>query len=297
MSLEYVEFIHPSHLMFFIEAAQVFNCHILVRKTGHATISWIGRRGYTGKRADMKAKTANLDVGHYSTAGLVCSPLLRPEAFTANRLGEARKEWLKSRYLITEPPNGFDDDRQPIGCHTPYMLQTDPRHRHYGCVALVEMGLLVPRYVHGDYDLYALIPANQPFNPNQLPVRQSSLVSTMSPSSLSMNERARMPAMNLQHNHDSLPPSLIVHGQAHTSVLNLEGPLSFQVATYINVRIAKTSPDLLGALMVNHGEQVNIGEQGLTYEPVLAIMSKPRQGQSVCILATQAAHEEFYRNA
>lgn len=297
MSLEYAEFIHPGHLMFFIEAAQVFNCHILVRKTGRATISWIGRCGYTGKRADMKAKTANLDVGHYSTAGLVCSPLLRPEAFTANRLGDARKEWLKSCHLITVPPNGFDDDRQPISCHTPYMLQTNPQHRHYGCVALVEMGLLVPRYVHGDYDLYALIPANQPFDPTKLSVRQSSLVSTMSPQGLSMNERARMPTMNLQHNHDSLPASLIPHGQTHTSVLNFEGPLSFQVANYINVRICNTSPDLLGALMVNHGEQVNIGAKGLTCEPVLAIMSRQRHGQSACILNTQEAHEEFYRNA
>ncbi len=297
MSMEHVEFIHPSHLTFFIEAAEIFNCHILVRKTGSATIHWIGKRGYTGKRADMKAKTANLNVGPYLTAGLVCSPLLRPEAFTANRLGEARKEWLKSCHLITEPPHGFDDDRQPIGCHTSYMLQTDPQHRHYGCVALVEMGLLIPRYVHGDYDLYMLIPANQPFNPNKISVRQSSLVSTMSPSSLSMNEQARMPAMNVQHNHDSLPPSLILPGQARISVPNYEGPLSFQVANYINVCIANTGPDLLGALMVNHGEQSNIGEKGLTYEPVLAIMPKPRQGQYFCILATRDAHEEFYRNA
>lgn len=47
----------------------------------------------------------------------------------------------------------------------------------------------------------------------------------------------------------------------------MKGPLSFRVATYINTHIGETSPDLLGALMVNHGEQVNIGEAGHISSP------------------------------
>ena len=78
-------------------------------------------------------------------------------------------------------------------------------------------------------------------------------------------------------------------------VPNFEGPLSFQVANYINTRIANISQDLLGALMVNHGEQVNLGPQGHTFEPVLAIMPKPVNGQRARILETREDHERFYR--
>lgn len=273
MSQDYSNFIHPNHFMIFVEAAQKFNCHILLRQTGRASLSWVGKRGYTGKRADMKAKTANLNFGRHSVAGLVCSPLLRPEVFTPDRLPSALNEWQKSYHVITVPngKTGFDDNSQPRGCLTPYIVQTNPNHKHYGCVALVEMGLLRPRYVHGDYDLYAIIAAKQAFDPTNIPIRRSTLGSTMAPDRLGLQER-----LNMQ-------------------VPNLEGPLSFQVATYINTRIAGTSPDLLGALMVNHGEQVNIGAEGHTFEPVLAIMPKQVNNQWARILATRKDHEQFYR--
>ncbi len=272
MGQDYNNFIHPNHFMAFVAAAQKFNCYILLRETGRASLSWVGKRGYTGKRADMKAKTANLNFGHHSVAGLVCSPLLRPEVFTPDRLPSALKEWQKSCHLITVPSGktGFDDNTQPRGCLTPYIVQTNPNHKHYGCVALVEMGLLTPRYVHGDYDLYAIISAEQAFDLTDIPTRRSTLGSTMAPDELGLQER-----LNMQ-------------------VLNLEGPLSFQVATYINTRIAGTSPDLLGALMVNHGEQVNI-PKGHTFEAVLAFMPKQVNNQWARVLATRRDHEQFYR--
>jgi len=273
MNLEPMDFVHPNHLTIFIAAARHFNCHILVRKTGRAALSWVGRRGYTGKRADLKAKTADLDSAHHRVAGLVCSPWLLPQVFSTGRLASARREWEKSRHLITEPGAGFDDDHQPRGCRTPYLVQTDRNHRHYGCVALVDMGLLRPRYVHGDYDLYAIIPAGRPFDPDQLRVRQSSLGSTMAPASLGLRERLQL------------------------TVPNMEGPLSFRVAAYINNRIAGSSPDLLGALMVNHGEQVGMGEKGHTLEPVLAVMARQVDGQWTRILATAEAHRAFYQSA
>ena len=272
MTITYNEFIPAHHATIFADAAEKYHCHILIRKTGRAALSWVGKRGYTGKRADMKAKTANVDVGRYSVAGLVCSPFLRPEAFTPERLVSARKEWQKSSHLITVPGGaGFDDHIQPRGCLTPYLVQTNPNHKHYGCVALVDMGLLLPRYVHGDYDLYAIIPAEQAFDPNNIPIRHSTLGSTMAPAQLGLQERLKM------------------------QVPNFEGPLSFQVANYINTRIANISQDLLGALMVNHGEQVNLGPQGHTFEPVLAIMPKPVNGQRARILETREDHERFYR--
>jgi len=273
MNLDPLDFVHPHHLPIFIAAARQFNCHILVRKTGRAALSWVGKRGYTGKRADLKAKTADRDTAQHRVAGLVCSPWLLPQVFSAGRLASARREWEKSRHLITEPGAGFDDNQQPRGCRTPYLVQTDRHHRHYGCVALVEMGLLRPRYVHGDYDLYAIIPAGRPFDPDQTRIRHSTLGSTMNPDSLSRQERLRL------------------------TVPNMEGPLSFQVAAHINNRIAATSPDLLGALMVNHGEQVGIGEKGRTLEPVLAVMARQVDGQWTRVLGTPEEHRRFYQAA
>jgi len=275
MNSGYSDFVHPNHFNIFVQAARTFNCHILVRKTGQSAISWIGKRGYTGKRADLKAKTANRNIGRYQLAGLVCSPQLLPQAFTPERLVSAQTEWSKSAHLITAPGDkaGFADNRQPQGCRTPYLVQTNPDHKHFGCVALVEMGLLAPRYVHGDYDLYAIIPAGKAFDPGNVQVRHSSLGSTMTPASLGLQEQLRL------------------------SVPNLDGPLSFRVAAFINNRIAASSPDLLGALMVNHGEQVNLGQRGQTVEPVLAIMPKQVNGQWATILANRTDHEMFYRNA
>ncbi len=76
-------------------------------------------------------------------------------------------------------------------------------------------------------------------------------------------------------------------------VPKFEGPLSFQVASFIYNRLAVTSPDLRGALMVNHGEQVNIGKKGHAFEPVLAVMPTQTNGSQVRILATWAEHAAF----
>lgn len=272
MDLQYGDFVHHDHLPIFAAAAREFDCHILVRKTGRASLGWIGKRGFTGKRADMKAKTADVAEHPHSIAGLVCSPELRPGAFSGERMDAARKGWAKSSHLVTVPKDhrGFDDEHAPRGCLTPYLLQNNPAHKFFGCVALVDMGLLKPRYVHGDYDLYAIIPDRQGF-PANTPVYHQTIGSTMAPARLGSQARAKL------------------------KVPNLEGPLSFRVATYIDVHISMTSPDLLGALMVNHGEQVNLGAEGHTFEPVLAIMPRRANGEWARVLATREDHEAFYR--
>ena len=275
MELNTTDFIHRNHLDIFISAAKELNCHILVRETGRMALSWVGKWGYTGKRADMKAKTAN-NPAHYQIAGLVCSPYLQPYAFTGDRLISARKEWAKCQHLITFPQNGFSDNQKIPHCQTPYILQTNPNHRHYGCVAFVEMGLVSPKYIHGDYDLYAIIPAGQPFDPNAIKVYDSILSSPMETSVLT-------------------PQQL--------SVLNKRGEFSFQVANHIDTRIARRSSDLLGGLMINHGEQINLGQKGQTFEKVLAVMPTPNNtqgvfnGQYTQILHNESEHRQFYQHA
>ncbi|HET7930885.1 MAG TPA: hypothetical protein VFL63_05810 [Rhodanobacteraceae bacterium] len=270
--MESREFVHVAHMPYFIEAAKLFHCHILVRKTGHASLNWVGRCGYTGKRADMKGKTSDRDAGRYLSAGLVCSPRLRPDAFTPSRLAKAREEWQHSSHLVTVPDaRGFADDRPARGCPTPYILQTNRNHKHYGCVALTDMGLLRPRYVHGDYDLYAIVPEGSIHLVTKTPIIESRLGSTMKPSGMGLEDQLKL------------------------QVKNLEGPLSFRVANYINVKIAGSSSDLLGSLMVNHGEQVNLGQKGITDEPVLAFLSRKVDGEWTRVLDTLQEQALFFR--
>lgn len=270
--LELEDFIHPDHLQFFIKAAADVQCDILVRKTGRNSIRWVGKSGYTGKRADMKCKTADVDTDTREVAGLVCSPIERPQAFSPDRLGKAWKEWGKSEHLITVPRGnaGFDDNLLPRGCPTPYMLQNNPAHHHYGAVALVEMGLLRPHYVHGDYDLYDIVRSDGNPGPQRVQVRENHL---------------------LQTTRNSATPDAI----ANARIKNLESEYSFRVANIIDVGIAMSGGDILGALMVNHGEQVLLGEDGVTDEPVLVVLAIPEAGQRTRILKNWDDHQAYYQ--
>jgi hypothetical protein len=277
MDTDFSEYVHARHFDAFVEAAHEHRCHILVRKTGRASLQYCGQPGYTGKRADMKAKTAARDLPPYKLEGLVCSPLIHPGACKPDAL----KNWQASAHLITAAKQGFDDDRQPRGCSTPYLLQTNPRHKHYGCLAWVEHGLLVPRYVHGDYDLYAIVPAGNPFKPGMQTVRPQPMSGRMDlPRQLPLAQRVAREEVLRRH-----------------AVSDVVSPLSGQVSTYLNLRIAKSEPGLAGALMVNHGEQVNLGAAAVDNQPVLAFLAEPRKGTLAMLLADKAAHEAFFKSA
>lgn len=270
------DFVHPDHLQFFLNTAAKLHCEILVRKTGKMAISWIGKSGFTGKAADMKAKTADVDYDARAVAGLVCSPVERPQVFSTERLAKAWKEWGKSEHLVTVPKfnRGFDDTVLPRGCRTPYMLQNNPDHPYYGAVARVDMGLLRPHYVHGDYDLYDIIDTRggkltaKHFEPSK--ATPGYLVPTVTHSGMSRKdiENAR--------------------------VKNFESELSFRVATEINVAIAMSGGDILGALMVNHGEQILLGSEGIEFDPVLVVKPVRENGSQTQILADKKDHIAFY---
>lgn len=254
MGPDFSNFVHPRHYQFFVEVARIHDCYILVRETRAPSIHWVGKQEYTGKRVDMKAKTAKKDVGSYQLAGLVCSPEIHPGAFVDSK--KALEYWHDHKPLVTNPPEqpGFQDSDR-LNVPTPYVLQNNPRHKHYGCIAFVEFGLLVPRYVHGDYDLYAIIPAGNRYNANTR-VQVSSVGPNMSHKTLSQQ----------------------VEAQVKFGAKDFIGPLTFNVANYINSRIAMLSSDYVGALMINHGEQVNIGESGVTHERVLAFLGRNQGG-------------------
>ena len=81
------------------------------------------------------------------------------------------------------------------------------------------------------------------------------------------------------------------------AVTDVVSPLSLQVSTFLNLRIARTEPGIPGALMVNHGEQVNLGAAAVDHQPVLAFLAEPRNGELAIVLADRAAHESFFHSA
>jgi len=295
MEHEFTHFVHANHLPIFSEVAQLYNCHILVRKTGIDSIYWIGRNGYTGKRGDMKAKTAKKNVDDYQLAGLVCSPEIHPGAYKQEGFEKIRQAWLACAALVTVPPKGTAiQDWDLVECGTPYILQNNPRHKHYGCVAWVEGGLVTPRYVHGDYDLYAIVPAGKPFDTGAAAAgaRRRDLGSLGLPKAMGLQDRLTRVIPG-----DKPSPGLLVSGPENQRFLvdDHVGPLSFRIATAVNSRIAEQIGSYTNALMVNHGEQVNIGH--VTHEAVLAFFARRRGKAYAKVLTGADEHRRFFAEA
>jgi len=255
-------FVLGTHAPIFLETARRFNAYILVRKTGEASLRWAGQKGYTAKRGDLKCKTAQADIGGYQLAGLVVSPLIHPMAFTDNkRRSDAVMYWHSSRHLITVPRSGFTSTDWPRSCATPYLLQTDVNHPHYGALAWIEGGIVSPKYIHGDYDLYAIVPANsaalrdaRPMNYNQ---------GGVIPSSLPLQRQVQL--------SEPLPMCT--------------GPLLFEIMNHLD--------NAFGYPMVMHAEQENLEHKD---DEVIAFPPVPWQGRNNVVLSGQAQIELFYEH-
>ncbi|MFN7918546.1 MAG: hypothetical protein U0Q16_00525 [Bryobacteraceae bacterium] len=156
-----LEYMPLRHMEAFRLAAARFQVWILVRRGNKSSKRWIGVPGYIPKMLDCKAKTAQIDVnGDGSTAGLVVSPVLLPGAFKREKLASALKEWagFEPKLYVFDSKTALADDR--AGKH--YTLQSDPKHKHFGCVMYKPVFRGQCEYIHGDYDLYAIVPAADP---------------------------------------------------------------------------------------------------------------------------------------
>jgi hypothetical protein len=69
-------YMRPQDKVVFLDAARHFHSWILVRRTNPASLPYVGLPGYSPKRIDCKAKTADLDVPPWKLAGLVIDPNL-----------------------------------------------------------------------------------------------------------------------------------------------------------------------------------------------------------------------------
>ena len=123
----------------FLEAARQFQVWILVRRTNRASLEYVGRPGYTPKRIDCKAKTADIDIAPYRLAGLVVDPGTHPKAFKPGKTAKAADCWAAMKPLLGRV----------------YKVDTDTKSKHYGCLQLQGS------YIHGDYDLYDVIDVAQ----------------------------------------------------------------------------------------------------------------------------------------
>lgn len=130
----------PQDKAVFLKAARHFQSWILVRRTNPASLPYIGLPGYSPKRIDCKAKTADLDVPPWKLAGLVIDPNLHSNAFKPGKVPKALEAWRAMARLLGSV----------------YRVDTNRQSRHYGCLQLQG------RYVHADYDLYDIIDVDAP---------------------------------------------------------------------------------------------------------------------------------------
>lgn len=124
----------------FSDAAVRFNCWILVRLTNPASLKYIGKKGYTPKRIDCKAKTADIDIRPYEIAGLVVDPTIHPNAIKPDKIKSATEAWQAMRNLLGKK----------------YTVETDRKSKHFGCLKFEG------NYIHGDYDLYDVVDMSNP---------------------------------------------------------------------------------------------------------------------------------------
>lgn len=157
----------------FSAAAKWFNVYILVRRTNQMSLQYVGKPGFVPKRLDCKAKTADCDYVHPQygpkmVAGLVVdSTTTGRDAFTSGRkYDSATLEWrgfaatmldpavltLEGQKAVTYVPNGKF-----------YFVDLNPASARFGCVKFTSGSLLTAgKYIHGDYDLYGIVRADDP---------------------------------------------------------------------------------------------------------------------------------------
>jgi hypothetical protein len=156
----------------FAEAARWFGVYILVRATNPHSLPYMSMDGYSAKRLDCKAKTADLDVilnGRiYKTAGLVTDPnVVGFAAYKGGKHAKALEEWAKFAPKVSS--GIYDSSGKPTKTYYPgggqYGVQMNPEHKHYGCVMFSSGSLITAAtYIHGDYDLYAIVAKDSPLD-------------------------------------------------------------------------------------------------------------------------------------
>jgi hypothetical protein len=157
----------------FKKAAQLYGVYVLVRRTNLASLRHIGDPMCVPKRLDCKAKTADADFvdpkyGPKDSAGLVVDPMIAGAgAFhTKKKYESATKKWKEfSEAMIDKRVATYEGQRAltyvPNGGF--YFVDLNPASPRYGCLKFTITSVIAAgRYVHGDFDLYGIVRANDP---------------------------------------------------------------------------------------------------------------------------------------
>ena len=172
----------------FLAAARFFDHVILVRATNPDSLRYVAQPGFYPKPIDCKAKTAdnnahiNAHKIYSRTAGLVVDPtIVGPKAFRENKYRKALESWTD--FLADKSPNERTKRvyRRRGTSKGFYSVDLDLESPHYGCLLIspdtMKQGFETAdhatpgwrrdrmQYLHGDYDLYAVIDADKPDSP------------------------------------------------------------------------------------------------------------------------------------
>lgn len=163
----------PVHAQAFKGAAQLYKVYILVRRTNLKSLKLIGDKTCVPKRLDCKAKTADEDFVHpvygkKKTAGLVVDPTLtgRSAFATKGKYESALKEWKGFAEQMIHPAVASLESQREL-TYVPdgglYFVDLDPASERYGCVKFTISSVIAAgKYIHGDFDLYGIVPEDDP---------------------------------------------------------------------------------------------------------------------------------------
>lgn len=170
MGLKLLQHMRMQDAKAFAYTAWWHHVYLIVRRSNRHSIRFIGETGFTPKPVDCKAKTARQAFFHtglgrsLDVAGLVCDPTL-PEfekAFGAAH-GEAMDAWKDFRPHLKEAYDRNGNRTRTYLADGRFFVDLRPESPTYGVIHQTDSGLVTAgRAVHGDYDLFGIVPADNP---------------------------------------------------------------------------------------------------------------------------------------
>ncbi len=263
----------------FAYTAWWFNVYILVRRSNEATVPYIGRAGFTPKGPDTKAKTAQQDFVNPHTGrpcnvgGLVCNPRApgMAGAYVAHKYPGALKEWDKFVRTGRLDQVDFASDGTPSKHHLRecFFVDLRPDSERFGALMYSRNKMTLNAcYIHGDYDLFAIVPADNPRV--NIVVEEQHPLSPWHP----LNRRPGMPPTETD-------PARKSADQKAQEILNFRGRKFIDVQNMLN--------RMMGVSMILHGSQ----EKAVNSFDEAVDVFFP-DGERSCCISQEADLRRFY---
>lgn len=229
----------------FAYTAWWFNVFIIVRRSNRESIKYVGMPGFVPKGPETKVKTAQLDFQNPETgrtlrvAGLVVNPRapgMRGAFKTEKKYGSALKYWnefvASGRLDTVDFTNGKPSKTILREC---FYVDMNRESERFGALKFSRSKMTMNAgYIHGDYDLFAIVSASNP-SANVTVVEQH-----MSSPWHELNRRPGQPKAETD-------PARKSAEQKAQEILNFRGKEFIDVQNMLN--------RLMGVTMILHGDQ------------------------------------------